>query len=47
MLPLCASFDVGGAYATMVYFEAGAALKMLVQHKVTATYPCLDRKSVV
>ena len=40
MLPLCASFDVGGAYATMVYFEAGAALKMLVQHKVTATYPC-------
>lgn len=40
ILPLCASVDVGGAYATMRHFEAGAALKMLVERKVTATYPC-------
>ena len=40
ILPLCAIFDVGGAYATMGYFEAGAALKMLESEKVTATYPC-------
>jgi fatty-acyl-CoA synthase/long-chain acyl-CoA synthetase len=40
ILPMCAIFDVGGAYATMGYFEAGAALKMLAQEKVTATYPC-------
>ena len=40
ILPLCAIFDVGGAYATMSYFEAGAALKMLETNKVTATYPC-------
>ncbi|HVS77656.1 MAG TPA: AMP-binding protein [Steroidobacteraceae bacterium] len=40
ILPLCAIFDVGGAYATMTYFEAGAALKMLEGERVTATYPC-------
>lgn len=40
ILPLCAIFDVGGAYATMRFFEAGAALRMIAQHKVTATYPC-------
>jgi len=40
ILPLCAIFDVGGAYATMGYFDAGAALQMLAQEKVTATYPC-------
>jgi fatty-acyl-CoA synthase/long-chain acyl-CoA synthetase len=40
ILPLCAIFDVGGAYATMGFFEAGAALRMLAKHKVTATYPC-------
>ena len=40
ILPLCAIFDVGGAYATMSYFEAGAALKMLTEERVTATYPC-------
>ncbi len=40
ILPMCAIFDVGGAYAAMGYFEAGAALKMLEQEKVTATYPC-------
>ena len=40
ILPLCAIFDVGGAYATMGYFDAGMALKMLAEEKVTATYPC-------
>jgi acyl-CoA synthetase (AMP-forming)/AMP-acid ligase II len=40
ILPLCAIFDVGGAYATMTYFDAGQALKMIAQRKVTATYPC-------
>jgi fatty-acyl-CoA synthase len=40
ILPLCAIFDVGGVYATMTYFEAGAALRMLEAERVTATYPC-------
>jgi fatty-acyl-CoA synthase/long-chain acyl-CoA synthetase len=40
ILPMCAIFDVGGAYATMQHFEAGAALRMLEHEKVTATYPC-------
>jgi acyl-CoA synthetase (AMP-forming)/AMP-acid ligase II len=40
ILSMCAIFDVGGAYATMMYFEAGAALRMLESEKVTATYPC-------
>jgi fatty-acyl-CoA synthase len=40
ILPLCAIFDVGGAYATMPYFDAGTALKMIEREKVTATYPC-------
>ena len=40
ILPLCAIFDVGGAYATMSHFEAGTALRMLEAEKVTATYPC-------
>jgi fatty-acyl-CoA synthase/long-chain acyl-CoA synthetase len=40
ILPLCAIFDVGGAYATMQYFDAGVALRMLEHEKVTATYPC-------
>jgi acyl-CoA synthetase (AMP-forming)/AMP-acid ligase II len=40
ILPMCAIFDVGGAYATMKHFEAGAALRMLEQQRVTATYPC-------
>jgi len=40
ILPLCAIFDVGGAYATMTHFEAGAALRMLDGERVTATYPC-------
>jgi fatty-acyl-CoA synthase len=40
ILPLCAIFDVGGAYATMQHFDAGTALRMLEHEKVTATYPC-------
>jgi fatty-acyl-CoA synthase len=40
ILPLCAIFDVGGVYATMTHFEAGAALEMLESERVTATYPC-------
>jgi len=40
ILPLCAIFDVGGAFATMMHFDAGTALKMLSGEKVTATYPC-------
>lgn len=40
ILPLCAIFDVGGVYATMTHFEAGAALRMLESERVTATYPC-------
>jgi fatty-acyl-CoA synthase/long-chain acyl-CoA synthetase len=40
ILPLCAIFDVGGVYATMMHFEAGAALRMLESERVTATYPC-------
>jgi fatty-acyl-CoA synthase len=40
ILPLCSIFDVGGAYATMTYFDAGSALKMIAERSVTATYPC-------
>lgn len=39
VLPLLAIFDVGGTYLTMGYFDAGVALKMLEDHKVTVTYP--------
>jgi fatty-acyl-CoA synthase/long-chain acyl-CoA synthetase len=39
VLPMLAIFDVGGTYLTMGYFDAGIALKMLEDHKVTATYP--------
>ena len=39
VLPMLAIFDVGGTYLTMGYFDAGVALKMLEEHKVTATYP--------
>lgn len=39
VLPMLAIFDVGGTYITMGYFDAGVALKMLEEHKVTATYP--------
>lgn len=40
ILPLCATFDVGGVYCTMTHFDAGLALDMLEREKVTATYPC-------
>ena len=40
ILPMVSIFDVGGAYLTMSYFEAGAALDMLEKEKATATYPC-------
>jgi fatty-acyl-CoA synthase len=39
ILPMLATFDVGGAYLTMGYFDAGQALEMLEREKVTATYP--------
>ena len=39
VLPMLAIFDVGGTYLTMGYFDAGVALRMLEQYKVTATYP--------
>lgn len=40
ILPLIATFDVGAAYLTMGYFEAGKALEMLEKEAATATYPC-------
>ncbi len=40
ILPLIAILDVGGAYLTMGYFDAGQALEMLERERVTATYPC-------
>jgi fatty-acyl-CoA synthase/long-chain acyl-CoA synthetase len=39
VLPMLAIFDVGGSYLTMGYFDAGVALRMLEQHRVTALYP--------
>ncbi len=38
--PICACFDLGAAYVTMSYFEAGTALKLLEDTKSTVTYPC-------
>jgi len=40
ILPLIATFDVGGAYLTMPFFEPGKALSMLAKERATATYPC-------
>jgi fatty-acyl-CoA synthase/long-chain acyl-CoA synthetase len=40
VLPMLAIFDVGGTYLTMGHFDAGVALRMLQQYRVTATYPC-------
>jgi fatty-acyl-CoA synthase/long-chain acyl-CoA synthetase len=40
ILPLLATFDVGGAYMTMGHFDAGKALRMLEREQATATYPC-------
>ena len=39
ILPLVATFDVGGTYVTMQHFDAGVALKMLSEERVTATFP--------
>ena len=39
VLPMLAIFDVGGTYLTMGYFDAGVALRMLEEHRVTALYP--------
>ncbi|MFN3232032.1 MAG: class I adenylate-forming enzyme family protein [Alphaproteobacteria bacterium] len=38
--PICACFDLGAAYVTMSYFEAGTALKLLEDTRSTVTYPC-------
>jgi fatty-acyl-CoA synthase len=40
ILPLSAIFYMGGTYVTTGYFQAGEALKMMEEDKVTATYPC-------
>ncbi len=40
ILPLMAIFTRGGTYVTTGYFQAGEALKMMQEEKVTATYPC-------
>lgn len=40
ILPLIAAFDVGAAYLTAGFFEAGQALEMLEKERATATYPC-------
>lgn len=40
ILPLTATFAVGGTYVTTGYFRAGEALRMMEEEQVTATYPC-------
>lgn len=40
ILPLVSIFSQHGTYVTTGYFQAGEALKMMEQEKVTATYPC-------
>ena len=40
VLPMLATFDVGGTYLTMGYFDAGVALRMLQKYQVTMMYPC-------
>jgi len=40
ILPLAAIFAKGGTYVTTGYFQAGEALKMMEEDKITATYPC-------
>jgi acyl-CoA synthetase (AMP-forming)/AMP-acid ligase II len=39
-LPMVAIFDVGGAYLTIPYFEAGMALEMIEREGATLAYPC-------
>ena len=43
VLPMLATFDVGGTYLTMGNFDAGVALDMLEKYKVTALYPSSSR----
>ena len=38
--PMCACMELGAAYVTMSYFDAGVALKLLEDTKSTVTYPC-------
>ncbi len=40
ILPLVSIFDQGGTYLTAEHFDAGQALAMLEDEKVTLTYPC-------
>jgi len=40
ILPLASIFTQAGTYVTTNYFQAGEALKMMEEEKVTATYPC-------
>lgn len=40
ILPLCAILSVGGTYLCMTHFDAGVALRMMAEEKVTAAYPC-------
>lgn len=40
ILPLMAIFSRGGTYVTTQYFDAGEALRMMEEERVTATYPC-------
>jgi fatty-acyl-CoA synthase/long-chain acyl-CoA synthetase len=40
ILPLVAIFSKRGTYVTTPYFQAGEALQMMQDEKVTATYPC-------
>ncbi len=39
ILPLVTIFDAGGTYVTTPHFEAGEALRMLQDEKVSAAYP--------
>lgn len=39
ILPMVTIFDAGGTYVTTPHFEAGEALRMLQDERVTATYP--------
>ena len=39
ILPLVTIFDAGGTFVTTVHFEAGEALRMMQDEKVTAAYP--------
>lgn len=40
ILPMVTIFDAGGTYVTTPHFDAGEALSMMQDEKVTATYPC-------